>query len=112
MLELTIIWDSAVQEIFAVKCCSFKLLDQNLEVLVRNTGSEPVTVPSHLDLVLDGETRRIDNLIPQGDQVIQPGQSIAFYCYLDETVFEAAKTLILFDSEGNPYRKAVNPSPR
>ena len=109
MLELTVIWDSAVSEIFAVKCCSFKLLDQNLEVLVRNTGDHPVGVPSHLDLVAESGTRRVANLIPQGEQTIEPGQSVAFYCYLDEPVWEASRELVMYDAAGNAYCEALHP---
>lgn len=107
MLEITIIMDSPMQDIFAVKCCSFKLLDQNLEVLVRNTGKEPVKVPSRLDLEGEAGTRRVDNLMPQGDQPIAPGQSVAFYCYIDDPVWEAARTLVMYDTDGTAYRQDI-----
>ncbi len=108
MLEITVIWDSAVCDIFAVKCCSFKLLDQNFEVMLKNTGDFPVTVQSHLDLVGDTETRRIRNLMPQGEQTVAPGESVSFYCDLDETVFAESRELVIYDAEGKEHREVLH----
>ena len=108
MLDITVIWDSAVCDIFAVKCCSFKLLDQNFEVMLKNTGDRPVKVHSHLDLVADAETRRIRNLMPQGVQTVEPGESVSFYCDLDETVWEESREIVVYDTEGNEYREVLH----
>ncbi len=55
MLEIRPIMNSAMEEILAFKtCCGLKMFDQNLEILIRNTGNDPVTIPSCFRLEGDG----------------------------------------------------------
>jgi len=109
-LKIQVITDSPMQDIFAVKCCSFKLLDQNLEVIVTNTGDTPVRVRSHFDVIGPWGTNRIENLIPQGDPVIEPDCSTSFYCYLDEVRQSEMKAIVMHDADGMTYREALDDS--
>ena len=96
--------NSEVEDILAFKtCCNLKMADQNLEILVRNTGETPVEVPSYFDLEGDGDPLRIQTLIPSGDQTVAPGEVMAFYCQMDEILWQKSKRLVMFDSAGNRY---------
>ncbi len=104
MLEISIITNSAVEEIFAFKtCCGFKCMDQNLEIHLRNTGPRPVTVPSWFDLETEGGSRRISNITPAGKHRIAPGEMIGFYCYMDEELWKKANSLVFHDLDGQVY---------
>lgn len=104
MLEIIPIMNSSAEEVLAFKtCCSLKAWDQNLEIQVRNNGGKPVIVLSYFDLEGGDEMKRIDTLMPNGEQRIEPGQFMSFYCFMDEQVWERAKRLIFFDTEGNTY---------
>jgi len=112
MLEIRAIMNSSAEEILAFKtCCSLNVWDQNLEIQVRNNGSRPVTVPSCFDLEGDDGSKRIENLMPNGEQKIEPGRFISFYCFMDEEVWNQAKRLVFFDTEGNTYPLEVMPCP-
>lgn len=104
MLEIIPIMNSSAEEVLAFKtCCSLKAWDQNLEIQVRNNGGKPVIVPSYFDLEGGDGEKRIDTLMPNGEQRIEPGKFMSFYCFMDEQVWERAKRLIFFDTEGNTY---------
>ena len=108
MLEIKAILDSPSGDILAFKtCCGLKAMDQNLELLVKNRGSEPVTVPSHFDLVLPQGNRRIANLMPFGPRSIPPGQTAAFYCTMDPELWRRARACVFYDSRGNPYTQPL-----
>ncbi len=110
MLEIRAIMNSSAEEILAFKtCCSLHVWDQNLEIQVRNSGSIPVTVPSCFDLEGDDGRKRFDTLMPNGEQKIEPGRFISFYCFMDEQVWSRAKRLVFFDTEGNTYPLEVMP---
>ena len=96
--------NSSVEDVLAFKtCCNLKLSDQNLEILVKNQSTTPMVIPSYFDLEGDEEPLRIQTLIPSGDQTIPPGETIAFYCQMDETLWAKSKTLVMFDTKGNRY---------
>ena len=104
MLEIHIIMNSAVEDILSFKtCCSLRMYDQNLEIHVRNGGISDVVVPSWFDLEGEFGSHRVETLVPHGEQRIVPGQTIAFYCYMDEAVWAKARSLVFHDSEGNRY---------
>ncbi len=42
--------------------------------------------------------------MPPGDQRIDPGQTVAFYCFMDETMWDASRHMVFYDGEGNEYR--------
>ncbi len=108
MLEIQTVMNSPVADIFAFKtCCGARVFDQNLEVLIRNKGPDPVIVPSHCDLRGSRWTLRISTLVPQGDQTILPGEIKAFYCMMDEQTWGEARELVLYDREGNAYAAPV-----
>jgi len=97
-----VIMNTAVEDVIAFKCCS--LPDQNLEIQVRNTGNRPVMVPGYFKLdAKSGESLRIDHAYPPWGQTLEPGDSVAFYCSMDERVWEKYRTLTIFDGDGNGY---------
>lgn len=104
MLEIRFLMNSAVEDIFAFKtCCGLKIFDQNLEIHLTNRGQTPITVPSYFDLETPEGLRRVDHLMPPGDLRIEPGEIKAFYCSMDETLWEKSRGLVFYDIEGNRY---------
>ena len=104
MLEIHAIMNSSVEDVFAFKtCCSLRVLDQNLEIQVRNVGHRAVVVPSYLDLEGEHGSTRIYTLMPAGEHRIEPGEIKAFYCYMDETFWNRSRRLVFHDIEGNKY---------
>jgi hypothetical protein len=105
MLKIQVIMNSPVEEILAFRtCCSLKMFDQNLEVHVTNHGVAPVTVPSYFDI--EGESgfrQRVDTLTPPGEHRLEAGEIIAFYCYMDEMLWNRGRRIVFYDSESNEY---------
>jgi len=102
--------NSTAADVFGSKCCAVRFEDTNLEIHVTNRADRPVTVPSRCELEGSFGTRVIDNLMPHGEQTIPPGETIAFYCYLDEAVWDQATALVMTDSAGAPVRAALPPA--
>ncbi|MBW1732159.1 MAG: hypothetical protein JRJ75_14950, partial [Deltaproteobacteria bacterium] len=104
MLKITPVMNSPAEDILSFKtCCSIRVWDQNLEIHVKNTGEKEVEVYSYFDLVGKKGTKRVENLMPHGRHRIEPGQTIAFYCYMDERMWQEAERIIFYDSEGQAY---------
>jgi len=104
MLEIRPMMNSSAEDVLAFKtCCSLNAWDQNLEIMVKNNGNRPVVVPSFFDLEGGDGVKRIDTLMPSGDQRIEPGRFMSFYCFMDEQVWKRAKRMVFFDTEGNKY---------
>ncbi len=105
MLDIRIIMNSPMEDILAFRtCCSLKMFDQNLEVHVTNRGADPVIVPSYFDV--EGESgfrRRVDTLIPSGKHRIGADETIAFYCYMDEALWNQSRRAVFYDSAGTEY---------
>ena len=112
MLEIRTIVDSAATEVFASKCCSLRVPDANLELHVTNRGAAPVVVLSQLDLEGEHGSKRIDGLFPGGEQRIAPGQTVAFYGYVDEELWRGSRSLVLEDSTGGRHRTSLEQEPR
>ena len=94
-----------MEEVLSFKCCG--LHNQNLEMHVDNTGDEPVTVKGIFELK-KGD-RPVDSwyLFPYWGQRIEPGTGAAFYCSMDESVFDQYDTLIIYDERGSTYEFAL-----
>ena len=108
MLEIRAIMNSPMEEILAFKtCCSLRAFDQNLEILIKNKGEHPIRVPSYFDLQGSYGTQRIDTLLPAGEQRIDPGGIIAFYCYMDDAQWAMSETLVFYDSTEKEYKIPV-----
>ena len=88
MLEINVIMNSSIEDVLSFKCCN--LHDQNCEIHLKNTGLDPIRVPSSCELIGDDSTLRIDTLYPGGTYTIQPGDVTACYCTLGEEVFARA----------------------
>jgi len=102
MLDVKVIMNSCMEEVLGFKCCG--LPDQNLEMHIRNLGEQPVTVSGRFILENETETLTCNHLFPPWEQTINPGQATAFYCSMDESVWNRYQTLTISDKEGNMYR--------
>ena len=108
MLKIRTIMNSPVQEIFGFKCCyGVMTYDQNLEIHLENLSNRTVAVPSAMDMEGDYGTRRIENLMPAGELVIEPFDVRAFYCYMEDELWASTRELVFHDTEGREYRAEV-----
>jgi hypothetical protein len=104
MLKIRYIMNSDVEEILAFRtCCNLKMFDQNLEIHITNQGDQEVKLPSYFDLETPTETKRITTLTPSGEQVLPPGEMKAFYCFMDESLWEKGRSLTFYESSGKSY---------
>jgi hypothetical protein len=109
MLEIRPIMNTPTEEIFGFRsCCNIRVFDQNLEIHVTNRSDLTVGVPSYFDLKTEQESRRIETLMPHGEQRIGPGETIAFYCTMDEKQWNAAHQMVFYDNQGNAYSVDIN----
>jgi hypothetical protein len=103
-LHIHPIMNSAVEEIFAFKtCCGVRVFDQNLEFLITNKGKRLVRIPSYFDMEEISGFDRVDTLLPHGEQAVAPGQTVAFYCTMDEDRWKKVRQVVFYDTEGNRY---------
>jgi hypothetical protein len=108
MITIRPIMNSAVEEIFAFKtCCGLKVFDQNLEIHMTNLGVAPVRIQGYFDLALPSGVHRVETLFPPGELLIAPGEIRAFYCTMDETLWEDAESMTFRDTDGRNYRCPV-----
>ena len=109
MLEIRLMMNSTAEAVLSFKtCCGLKMFDQNLEIHLINQGRDPVVVPSCFDLETPEGIQRIDQLMPSGDLQIEPGEIRAFYCCMDENLWNKAEKVIFYDREGNRYPVPVH----
>lgn len=100
--------NSSVEDILAFKtCCGLKMFDQNLEIHLTNLGKSTLTVPSYCDLETGGETKRITTLTPPGEHPLKPGELMAFYCSLDDALWQQARSITFYDKEGRRYTTSL-----
>ena len=98
------IMNSSVEEIFSFKtCCGMRVFDQNLEIQITNQNDDPVYVQSYFDLQVPSGLKRVETLMPHGTQKIASGETIAFYCEMDESLWAGAEKIIFHDSEGREH---------
>jgi len=105
MLDVKVIMNSCMEEVLGFKCCG--LPDQNLEMHIRNAGDNPVTVCGTFNLENETETLTCGHLFPPWEQTLQPGAATAFYCSMDESVWNRYQILTISDKEGNAYRFSI-----
>ena len=110
MLHIRVIMNSTVEDVFNFKTgCCLRLFDQNLEILLENSRPQPIVISSYFDLEINnGDIRRIDTLMPAGNQEIAPGDIKAFYCQMDEHLWKRSKALTFYDNKGNIYPVEIN----
>jgi len=98
------IMNSSVEEIFAFKtCCGMRVFDQNLEIQITNQKDYPVYVQSYFDLLDCSGLHRVETLMPHGTQKLAPGETMAFYCTMDESLWARAEKIVFHDTEGKEY---------
>ena len=98
------IMNSSVEEIFAFKtCCGTRVFDQNLEIQITNQNDYPVHVQSYFELLDPSGVHRVETLMPHGTQRIASGETIAFYCTMDEGLWARAEKIVFHDTEGKEY---------
>lgn len=111
MLKIRPIMNTPTEEIFAFRsCCNIRAFDQNLEIHITNRSDHMVGVHSYFDLETEQGSERIETLMPHGEQCIGPGETIAFYCTMDEKEWNAAHQMVFYDSQGNNYTVDLNES--
>ena len=106
-LRIRLIVNTSCEEIFAKKCCAYP--DLNMELRVANESEKEAAVPSALDLIGDGETLHIPNLMPHGAHRIPPGGSMHFYFSLDDHRLKAFHTVAVTDGEGRVHTSVLEP---
>jgi hypothetical protein len=100
--------NSAVEDVLAFKtCCGLKMFDQNLEIHLTNQSDALIVVPSYCDLETDEGIKRIHTLTPPGEHTLKPGELMAFYCSMDETLWEKARMITFFNKDGNRYSSSL-----
>ena len=105
MIKLNILMNTNMEEILAFKCCA--LPNQNLEVHVINETDKPVVMKSQFFLVNDTETIKIENIYPPFQQTIQAKDIGAFYCTMDESLWEKYHSFQMKDIDGNVYQESI-----
>ena len=100
-LKLTVIMNSAVETIFAAKCCAIP--DANLEIILTNTGETGISVTGGF-LIENGSDCHALHLYPQGVRAIAAGECAAFYGSLDASRWPTGRTLAITDTNGRRYR--------
>jgi hypothetical protein len=106
MLEIHVIMNSSIEDVLSFKCCN--LHDQNCEIHLKNTGPDPITVPSSCELIGEDSEVRIDTLYPGGTYTIAPGDVTACYCTLAEDVFAKYQSIVFTDTEGREYHAPLS----
>lgn len=110
-LEIRPMMNSSVEDVLAFKtCCGLKMMDQNLEIHVHNAGYEAVEVPSAFELIGDFGKKKIEQLTPPGVLKIGPGETRAFYCQMDEELWDRANRLVWRDTDQQSYEVDLKPA--
>ena len=104
MLEVTVIPDSAVADIFASKCCGGGLPDQNLEIRIANQGAAAVVFESRFRLEGTGGHLDWTAVCPAGGRRIAPGDVAALYADMDPALLARFQLIVLFDDGGKTHR--------
>lgn len=109
-LTIKALFDSGVEDILGFKtCCGARAFDQNLELLVTNTGAEALRVPGRCVLGLaGGGQREVPNLMPYGGAELPPGHTAAFYCTMDPALWAQVRAITFFDHHGRAHTRAVS----
>ena len=103
-LEIRPIMNTPTEEIFQFKsCCNIKNFDQNLEIHISNRGDRTIAVHSYFDLRGDLESCRFEAVMPHGIRHIKPGETMAFYCFMEDKYWNVAKEMVFYDTEGKSY---------
>lgn len=100
-LELIATIDSEVEEILSFRCCSIHGL--NLELLIKNKGSDPIRIRNYFVLRSGSESLKIEHLYPPHPRVAAPQEHIAFYTSMDKSVWEQYDRISIYDTEGREY---------
>ncbi len=108
MIDIRPIMNSCAEDVLAFKtCCGLKMSDQNLEIHLENRGVHRVVMRGYFDLMGDYGEKRITALTPAGEKVIEPGETIACYCYMDESVWNHSQCLRFYDLDGTVYETGI-----
>ena len=107
MIEIKVIMNSSVEEVLSFKCCN--LHGQNMEILLKNLGEEPLTVHGSCELLDNGqqERLRVDYLFPPGPYTLLPGEPLACYCSMADEVFNRYAWIVFRDTRGNEHRSSL-----
>ena len=108
-LEIRPIMNTTTEEIFQFKgCCNLRYFDQNLEIHISNRGDRTIAVYSYFDLKSDLASRRFEAVMPHGIRHVQPGETIAFYCFMEDETWNRAKQILFYDTDGKSYSANIS----
>jgi hypothetical protein len=108
MIEVRPIMNTSAEEVLSFKtCCGLRMHGQNLEIHLVNHGDRTVVIRGYFDM--DGEhgTKRITKLLPPGDIIVPPGETVACYCQMDEAEWNRSRSLAFFDADGTRYDVSI-----
>lgn len=108
MLKIRVIMNSNLEEILDFKCCN--LQGQNFEIHLFNPDPEPLMVFNSCELESETETIRLNYLYPPGVRLIPPGETVAFYCALDETIINRFQRIVFQDTRGRRHPAKLSPA--
>jgi hypothetical protein len=109
MIEIRPIMNSCAEDVLSFKsCCGLRMFEQNLEIHLENKGYEKVVMHGYFDLVGDFGQQRITTVAPPGDKVIEPEETIACYCYMDDQLWNRTQHIRFYDRDGTAYETDVD----
>lgn len=108
MITVRPIMNSCAEDVLAFKtCCSLKMFEQNLEIILENNGENTVVIQGYFDLVGDYGKKRITNLVPPGEIVVESNDCIACYCNMDEELWNRSQRIRFYNRNGAAYETII-----
>jgi hypothetical protein len=108
MVEIRPIMNSCAEDVLSFKtCCGLRMFEQNLEIHLENRGAQRVVLQGYFDLIGEYGEKRITTLTPPGKKVIDPDETIACYCYMDEDLWNRSRSLRFYDRDGAAYEAVI-----
>lgn len=107
MLQLKIMMNSGVEEIFATNCCAVH--DANLEIILTNVGVSSISVAGRFSLAGVGKIEPL-NLYPQGVRTLAPGEAASYYAAMDPDRWAGYSTMTVTDTDGCTHVFELHPT--
>ncbi|MCK5783267.1 MAG: hypothetical protein KAH06_02390 [Desulfobacterales bacterium] len=101
MIDVTIFMNSSMEDVLSCRCAGIH--NQNLEIHVHNKGNDKIHIQNRFVFENNDEIFKCDNIFPPWSQSINPGCALAFYCSIDEQLWNSYTTITVFDGDNNNY---------
>jgi hypothetical protein len=109
VIVIRAIMDSSMEAVMNFKtACCLRLFDMNLEIHLKNSGTEEIRLYGYFDLEGDRGCRRFGALFPPGPYLMKPGDLRALYCQMDDNVWASCNSLTFYDFAGKRYSSLIN----